>query len=113
MPGAPGLKAVAHGSKWYHPRLPRPARGSNRVPHVPHTTRHRVMTCAGGDMIDRIEDGSKADLSVQRALAIVLRREVLPLLDTLGENVAAGRSEGRSVGKVCVSTVRSRWSPYP
>src|SRR3546814_20968303 len=23
------------------------------------------------------------------------------------------RSEGRSVGKECVSTVRSRWSPYP
>src|SRR3546814_11442510 len=91
MPGAPGLKAVAHGSKWYHPRLPRPARGSNRVPHVPHTTRHRVMTCAGGDMIDRIEDGSKADLSVQRALAIVMMREVLPLLDTLGEKAAEGQ----------------------
>src|SRR3546814_20466498 len=27
--------------------------------------------------------------------------------------VAAWRSEERSVGKECVSTCRSRWSPYP
>src|SRR3546814_15876872 len=26
---------------------------------------------------------------------------------------AAGRSEERRVGKECVSTCRSRWSPYP
>src|SRR3546814_7725002 len=27
--------------------------------------------------------------------------------------VTAGRSEERRVGKECVSTCRSRWSPYP
>lgn len=41
-------------------------------------------------MIDRIEDRLKADQTAKRALAIVLMREVLPLLDTLGENIAAG-----------------------
>ncbi|MCF8706274.1 MULTISPECIES: hypothetical protein [Sphingomonadaceae] len=58
-------------------------------------------------MIDRIEDGSKADLSVQRALAIVLMREVLPLLDTLGENVAAGHLQ------VAIDTVLGEAASFP
>lgn len=41
-------------------------------------------------MTDGVDVGSKADLSVQRALAIVLMREVLPLLEALGEKIAAG-----------------------
>src|SRR3546814_1660675 len=31
----------------------------------------------------------------------------------VGEAVAQDRSEERRVGKECVSTCRSRWSPYP
>src|SRR3546814_20060835 len=43
---------------------------------------------------------------------------VLHLLDQLLEGVERGfeigdRSEERRVGKECVSTCRSRWSPYP
>src|SRR3546814_16690397 len=32
--------------------------------------------------------------------------------DALGRRGLAGRSEERRVGKECVSTCRSRWSPY-
>src|SRR3546814_9322505 len=34
------------------------------------------------------------------------------LLPVLGAGLAAERSEERRVGKECVSTCRSRWSPY-
>src|SRR3546814_13613466 len=30
-----------------------------------------------------------------------------------GEHAVVKRSEERRVGKECVSTIRSRWSPYP
>src|SRR3546814_1334981 len=30
----------------------------------------------------------------------------------MGKNIRRGRSEERRVGKECVSTCRSRWSPY-
>src|SRR3546814_9123924 len=33
--------------------------------------------------------------------------------DPVVRSWAAGRSEERRVGKECVSTCRSRWSPYP
>src|SRR3546814_10348254 len=32
--------------------------------------------------------------------------------ETIGNGVVASRSEERRVGKECVSTCRSRWSPY-
>src|SRR3546814_8419264 len=35
------------------------------------------------------------------------------LLDRLAHRTLARRSEERRVGKECVSTCRSRWSPYP
>src|SRR3546814_11408091 len=39
---------------------------------------------------------------------------IVPLSDGAGEVVAIGeRSEERRVGNECVSTCRSRWSPYP
>src|SRR3546814_12096457 len=47
-------------------------------------------------------------------------REVAPFLwhevggnDRLAAQLVDGRSEERRVGKECVSTCRSRWSPYP
>src|SRR3546814_1759861 len=58
-----------------------------------------------------------------QALAQLLQRPELPLDTSCGEHrplqVAVideahciGRSEERRVGKECVSTCRSRWSPY-
>src|SRR3546814_5776429 len=40
-----------------------------------------------------------------------VRERVEPVLEQFGVEVAK-RSEERSVGKECVSTCRSRWSPY-
>src|SRR3546814_9366869 len=49
----------------------------------------------GGKKVDGSDDDSDSDTSL------------LDLLDT------TDRSEERRVGKECVSTCRSRWSPYP
>src|SRR3546814_15006786 len=38
--------------------------------------------------------------------------DVLPGVSCLLEDCFSGRSEERRVGKECVSTCRSRWSPY-
>src|SRR3546814_13926774 len=37
---------------------------------------------------------------------------IVPLVKRLGARLIAIRSEERRVGKECVSTCRSRWSPY-
>lgn len=52
-------------------------------------------------MAERIETEAKADQTAKRALAIVLMQEVIPLLDTLGENVAAGHLQ------IAIDTVMS------
>src|SRR3546814_20276616 len=44
------------------------------------------------------------------AAVVALGRGEAPLLCRLPERL--GRSEARRVGKECVSTCRSRWSPY-
>src|SRR3546814_13436260 len=46
---------------------------------------------------------------------IVVRRQIRTLAEFLVENRVeqVDRSEERRVGKECVSTCRSRWSPYP
>ena len=46
-------------------------------------------TSGGGVMGEHSGDALRADPLVQRALAVVLLRQALPLLDTLGEQVAA------------------------
>src|SRR3546814_6307139 len=38
--------------------------------------------------------------------------ELLPAARALAARLTEGRSEERRVGKECVSTCRSRWSPY-
>src|SRR3546814_16856216 len=51
---------------------------------------------------------------VQRALLLlpVDQREALVLIGAGQLSYEEGRSEERRVGKECVSTCRSRWSPY-
>src|SRR3546814_12925646 len=44
-------------------------------------------------------------------LRIEARRRLVGV-DDLDADIAANRSEERRVGKECVSTCRSRWSPY-
>src|SRR3546814_3618700 len=66
------------------------------------------------DLEDRVEVevvemlGAAADLAQQLGAADHL---VEAAAAELGENLAHFRSEERRVGKECVSTCRSRWSP--
>src|SRR3546814_14248402 len=60
-------------------------------------------------MVGEIRDKETAEIAVQASLTGHL------VLSTLHTNSAIGaitRSEERRVGKECVSTCRSRWSPY-
>src|SRR3546814_11940694 len=54
--------------------------------------------------------GQLADLLLVRNAGALLQAS--GLLDQLGGRRSLGRSEERRVGKECVSTCRSRWSPY-
>src|SRR3546814_20089302 len=51
------------------------------------------------------------DHLVAAALGVVGRVGLVPG-EQVGPQAHVGRSEERRVGKVCVSTCRSRWSPY-
>src|SRR3546814_11368182 len=47
-----------------------------------------------------------------RRLRIPYNKQVRADLRSVTKQVSAARSEERRVGKECVSTCRSRWSPY-
>src|SRR3546814_18902234 len=51
-------------------------------------------------------------LTTQQRLPIQKSTDPIGALDE-GWSTQAARSEERRVGKVCVSTCRSRWSPFP
>src|SRR3546814_18266404 len=65
-----------------------------------------------------IEDGDPllAALRVEHFRVIALKDACegvdVPYVVIDDQNTGAGRSEERRVGKECVSTCRSRWSPY-
>src|SRR3546814_12840286 len=60
-------------------------------------------------VLQRLEFGERLADPLCPALACGIREPALPLrLEILRER----RSEERRVGKECVSTCRSRWSPY-
>src|SRR3546814_5828714 len=56
--------------------------------------------------------GSDRVLQVRPRLPVALRRPVSGRVVERGLRVLPKRSEERRVGKECVSTCRSRWSPY-
>src|SRR3546814_4682349 len=69
------------------------------------------------DLLDRAHKEGRADdkEEVIRHRIKVYNDETHPLLDYYekqGKVVTVQRSEERRVGKECVSTCRSRWSPY-
>src|SRR3546814_7966583 len=57
--------------------------------------------------------GSGSAILAPSAFWILGSRMPLHVLDNLSAIAPQERSEERRVGKECVSTCRSRWSPYP
>src|SRR3546814_19717243 len=66
-----------------------------------------LVGVVGGDV-----DGL-GDRGVDPLLGGGLDVHVLLRADVVGRDEVLRRSEARRVGKECVSTCRSRWSPYP
>src|SRR3546814_1323764 len=64
-----------------------------------------VQTCALPILVDRVDAGAVVGRHQRSHLAG-------DLLVRSPRRLAGGRSEERRVGKECVSTCRSRWSPY-
>src|SRR3546814_10863466 len=52
------------------------------------------------------------DADIEQCAAPLLTEDRLGLRAVRAEDAFSGRSEERRVGKECVSTCRSRWSPY-
>src|SRR3546814_8781969 len=76
--------------------------GANGVPLTP-----------GGWHSFYIEDHHGNAVAMQTALASLVFEGVLERWPDLKIVAVEARSEERRVGKECVSTCRSRWSPYP
>src|SRR3546814_6291644 len=71
-----------------------------------------------GVVHEHVEAAEGLDGLGHRALPVRLARDVeVPVVGGLpqlvGEDLAGVRAEERRVGNGCVSTCRSRWSPYP
>src|SRR3546814_6456025 len=61
----------------------------------------------------RLRDGTRIILDARTELAIAFGEEARNARILAGRaRFAVARSEERRVGKECVSTCRSRWSPY-
>src|SRR3546814_15924705 len=72
------------------------------------------ITGAGAHQIDftRCIRRLTCNLFTQQALGLGALPGQLPVSDRPLEHLFPERSEERRVGKECVSTCRSRWSPY-
>src|SRR6059058_5477013 len=79
-----------------------------RLPLQPLEQRRAEVEADGGQGIDDLRDPAVGGIQPRRD-----DRAVALLLDTLVPVVVRlYRSEERRVGKECVTTCRSRWSPY-
>src|SRR3546814_14556815 len=81
----------------------------------PRVSRHlKILADAG--LVDRRKEGAWTFVALGREQRV---KHALAAIDLWGADepespwtVADARSEERRVGKECVSTCRSRWSPY-
>src|SRR3546814_7920960 len=70
-----------------------------------------VQTCALPISLDAL---APAGTAITGAALAAVQSTLASILDLslLGVDISLARSEERRVGKECVSTCRSRWSPY-
>src|SRR3546814_14430094 len=101
--------------------LRRPPRSTRTDTLVPYTTLFRSSGLVGFERDDAAIDGEAAPALMVDGLGVLLARIGPGLHDFQHEHVVArhhpridnaARSEERRVGKECVSTCKSRWSPY-
>src|SRR3546814_12325405 len=92
-----------------------PVAGIGEGPTVPGHLPGRPRSRSGRFPPVAARDDLHEVLEVVRFQADGCARAGSPLYATILDGVAADlrRSEERRVGKECVSTCRSRWSPYP
>src|SRR3546814_11916734 len=76
------------------------------VRSIPQVDARRDAVVVGGDRVPR-RRGDEPQIREGRETRL---RRLAPPVGAVARNVA--RSEERRVGKECVSTCRSRWSPY-
>src|SRR3546814_19667210 len=88
-------------------------RSLDRLDQLFFLDQHRLGHVAGGELdlveglqIGRVRDGNEG------FLAALEQWQCMNLAQHLVADFAGDRSEERRVGKACVSTCRSRWSPY-
>src|SRR3546814_14799082 len=85
---------------------------SVRSPSKRFEQRHQFVIVAddmiGAQLLGRPVEEAKADDDARRRRGLC-RHDVI---DAVADERRAARSEERRVGKECVSTCRSRWSPY-
>src|SRR3546814_16262538 len=94
----------------------RPPRSTRTDTLVPYTTRCRSWRDGPRRRMPLHLPRLRQALHVSRRSRLVLHRRRLTREDptvSLAERVRADRSEERLVGKECVSSCRSRWSPNP
>src|SRR3546814_6931425 len=68
-----------------------------------------VQTCALPIYLESVTHGAAHRF---QGVGLEIRRNGMAVSGAVREMKRAGRSEERRVGKECVSTCRSRWSPY-
>src|SRR3546814_14450976 len=94
----------------------RPPRSTRTDTLFPYTTLFRSAEELGAhSFVGALQRGHQqrvVDRAQQRLHAAVVKREQIVEDEHLVLNGLADRSEERRVGKECVSTCRSRWSPY-
>src|SRR3546814_18577921 len=107
------LPDVRDGLKQWHRRILYSAFESGYVAGRPYRKSARIV----GDVMGKYHP--HGDSSIYDALARMTQdwSMSVPLVDGQGnfgsmDPDPPARSEGRRVGKECVSTCRSRWSPY-
>src|SRR3546814_15613057 len=80
---------------------------------------HRLLLIAGGDGKGQDFSPLKEPIAKYVSTVLLIGRDATTIRQAIQATVEADnvviitcRSEGRRVGKECVSTCRSRWSPY-
>src|SRR3546814_18010883 len=98
----------------------RPPGSTRTYTLFPYTALFRSARERLRGIVDQLEQEGRRQLPTERELAEQIgvgRRAVRRALEVLEAEGRIwrrqGRSEERRVGKECVSTCRSRWSPYP